>query len=138
MAKLVEAKQVEQVIRNYLERKGCMLSYPKKSGETGVDIIATRGDSTWLVEVIGFQSHPPTRSREFYEAFFRVISRDKGNPDDILAIGLPKRFKNGIRQRKSQYAVAWPKLGKAFPNLQLWYVDIESGTVEEYPWSDPF
>ena len=138
MAKLVEAKQVEQVIRRYLEGKGCMLSYPKKSGETGVDIIATCGDSTWLVEVIGFQSHPPTRSREFYEAFFRIISRDKGNPDDILAISLPKRFKDGMRQRKKQYSVAWSKLGKAFPSLKLWYVDIENSTVEEYPWSDPF
>jgi hypothetical protein len=138
MAKLIEAKQVDQVIRRYLQEKGCMLSYPKKSGETGVDITATCGKSTWLIEVIGFQSHPPTRSREFYEAFFRVISRDKGNPDDVLAIGLPKRFKDGMRQRKKQYAGAWLKLGRAFPTLRLWYVDTENSKVEEYPWSDPF
>ncbi|MCL0057581.1 hypothetical protein M1N05_00730 [Dehalococcoidales bacterium] len=138
MAKLVKAKDVEQVVRRYLEGKGCTLSPPKKYGQTGTDITAKCGKSTWFVEVIGFQSHPPTRSREFYEAFFRVISRDRNNPDDALVLALPKRFKNGIRQRKQQYPVAWEKLGKAFPNLRLWYVDIEKNIVEEYPWSNPY
>lgn len=138
MAKLIAAKEVEQVIRRHLERNGCTLSPPKKRGQTGTDITARYGKSTWFVEVIGFQSHPPTRSREFYEAFFRVISRDRDNPDDILVIGLPKRFKDGMRQRKQQYPVAWGKLGKAFPNLRLWYVDTEQIALEEYPWSDPF
>ena len=138
MAKLVEARGVEEVIRRYLEGKGCTLSPAKKRGQTGADITATRGVSTWFVEVIGFQSHPPIRSREFYEAFFRVISRDRDNPDDVLVLGLPNRFKDGMRQRKQQYSVAWRKLGKAFLNLRLWYVDTEENTVEEYPWSNPF
>jgi len=138
MAKLVEARDVEQVIRRYLEGKGCTLSPRKKRGQTGADIIARYDKSTWFVEVIGFQSHPPTRSREFYEAFFRVVSRDRGNPDDILIVGLPKRFKDGMRQRKQQYPVAWEKLGKAFPNLRLWYVGTEQDTLEEYSWSNPF
>ena len=138
MAKLVEARDVEQVIRRYLEEKGCTLSPPKKCGQTGADITARRGRSTWFVEVIGVQSHPPTRSREFYEAFFGLISRDTDNPDDVLIFGLPKRFKEGMMQRKEQYPVAWEKLGKAFPNLKLWYVDTQQDTVEEYPWSNPF
>ena len=138
MAKLVEAGDVEQVIRGHLEGKGYILSPPKKRGQTGADIIAKHGRSTCFVEVIGFQSHPPTRSREFYEAFFRAISRDRDNLDDVLALGLPRRFKDGMRQRKQQYPVAWEKLGKAFPNLRLWYVDVEQNTIEEYPWSNPF
>lgn len=138
MAKLVQARDVEQVIRRSLEGKGYALSPRKKRGQTGADITARYDKSTLFVEVIGFQSNPPTRSREFYEAFFRVISRDRGNPDDILIVGLPKRFKNGMRQRKQQYPVAWEKLGKAFPNLRLWYVDTEQNTLEEYPWSNPF
>ena len=137
MAKLVEARDVEQVIRRYLEAKGCTLSAPKKLGQTGADITARRGTSTWFVEVIGFQSKPPTRSREFYEAFFRLISRDRDNLDDVLIFGLPKRFKDGMTQRKQHYPVAWEKLGKAFPSLQLWYVDTEQNAVEEYPWSNP-
>ena len=138
MAKLVEARDVEQVIRRYLEGKRCTLSPPKKRGQTGADITARHGKSTWFVEVVGFQSHPPTRSREFYEAFFRVISRDRDNLDDVLVLGLPKRFKNGMRQRKQQYPAAWEKIGKAFPNLRIWYVDTVQNIVKEYPWSSPF
>jgi len=139
MAKTVEAAAVEKVIRKYLEIKGCTLSPPKKRGETGPDIVAENDRSTYFVEVIGFQEVPPIRSREFYEAFFRVISRDRDNiANDILALGLPKRFKDGMRQRKQQYPKAWEKLGRAFPNLRLWYVDTELDTVEEYPWSNPF
>ncbi len=138
MPESITASEVEQVIRKYLEENGCSVSSSRKWGETGADIIATRGKSTWYVEVIGFQSNKSIRSRKFYEAFFRVISRDRGNPNDILIIGLPVRFKDGMRQRRNQYPVAWDKLGKAFPNLQIWYADTEQKTVEEYPWAIPF
>ena len=137
MVKLIEAANVERVIRNYLDESGYSLSSPRKRGETGVDIIAKCEESTCFVEIIGFQSHPPTRSREFYEAFFRIISRDRNEPHDILVLALPKRFKDGMRQRKQQYSVAWDKLGRAFPNLKLWYVDTVEDTVEEYQWSNP-
>jgi len=137
MAKLVEAADVERVIRKYLRDSGYSLSSPRTYGQTGVDITAKRDQSTCFVEIIGFQSHPPTRSREFYEAFFRVISRDRNNLCDVLVLALPRRFKDGMRQRKQQYSVAWGKLGNAFPNLRLWYVDTEKDIVEEYPWANP-
>jgi len=139
MAKTVEAKAVEKVIRKYLEGKGCSLSSPKKHGQTGPDIVARHDETTYFMEIIGFQEVAPIRSREFYEAFFRIISRDRDNPtDDVLVLGLPKRFKNGMRQRKQQYPMAWEKLGKTFPNLWIWYVDTYLNTVEEYPWANPF
>jgi len=135
MAKLIKAEAVEQVVRKYLEKKRFRLSPPKKQGQTGADIVAKRGKHTWFVEVIGFQPNPPTRSREFYESFFRIVSRDRDNPDDVLVLALPERFKNGMRLRELQYPIAWEKLAKAFPNLKLWYVDTEQGRVEEHPWS---
>jgi hypothetical protein len=138
MAKLIEARDVEHVIRRHFPSESFKLSAPKKLGETGPDIEATSEGSTYFVEVIGFQEHPPIRSREFYECFFRVISRDRNNPEDILVMALPIRFKNGMRQRVKQYSVAWEKLGQAFPNLEVWYVDTEPGKVEKYPWSNPF
>lgn len=138
MPELVTAGEVEEVIRKHLGELECKMSSVKKWGETGADIIATRDESTWYIEVIGFHSNKSVRSRKFYEAFFRVISRDRNNPNDFLIIGLPMRFKDGMRQRKQQYSVAWEKLGKAFPNLRLWYVDTEQDTLEEYFWSNPF
>jgi len=41
------------------------------------------------------------------------------------------------RPAKQQYSVAWDRLGKAFPNLKLWYVDTVQDTVVEYQWSNP-
>jgi len=138
MAKSVKSVEVERVIRKYLEDKGRTLSSRRKYGETGADIVAKHSKFTWFVEVIGFEEHRWIRSREFYEAFFRVISRDRNNPDAILVLALPKRFKDGMKQRRQQYPVAWDKLGKAFPNLRIWYADTEQGAVEEYSWSMPF
>lgn len=138
MAKIVQAKAVEQVIRRHLEGKGCSLSPPKGQGQTGADIVARHDKLAYFVEVIGFQVTPPIRSREFYEAFFRVISRYRDNSDDVLVLALPRRFKDGMRQRKQQYGVAWKKLGEAFPNLMIWYIDTDKSTVEEYFWSDPY
>jgi hypothetical protein len=137
MAKIAQSSEVEQVVREYLERNGYTLSTPRKHGENGPDIKAIKDAFTWFVEIIGFQEVPPVRSREFYEAFFRIISRDRNNPNDILVLALPKRFKNGMRQRMQQYPAAWSKLGKAFPNLNIWYIDIEHSKVEERPWSSP-
>jgi hypothetical protein len=137
MVKLVEAADVEWVVRKHLRENGYTLSSPRSYGETGADITAKDDKSTCFVEIIGFQSHPPTRSREFYEAFFRVISRDENNPSDVLILALPKRFKDGMRQRKQQYKVAWGKIGNAFPNLKVWYVDTSGNMVEEYSWSNP-
>lgn len=138
MSKLISSKQVEKVIRRLLEDDGYSLSPTKKQGETGADITAKKSDSTYFIEVIGFQSHPPIRSREFYEAFFRAISRDRNNPNNILVIGLPIRFKNGMKQRKYQYPIAWEKLGRVFPNLKLWYIDTEQNTMQERFWNNPY
>ncbi|RPJ62522.1 MAG: hypothetical protein EHM12_04440 [Dehalococcoidia bacterium] len=137
MGKLIEANLVEQTVRRYLQSQGYALNLPRKKGETGVDITSAQGNTNWLIEVIGFQSHPPIRSREFYEAFFRVISRDRGISSDVLVIALPIRFKDGMKQRQQQYPVAWGKLAAIFPNLYLWYVDTEKDTIEKYPWSNP-
>ena len=138
MGNLIEAKDVERVIRKHFENKGFELSRPRKRGQTGPDIVARHGSSTYFVEAIGFQEHAPTRSQKFYECFFRAISRDRDNQEDILVMGLPIRFKDGMRQRKQQYPTAWEKLGRAFPNLNVWYVDTKQDRIEEYPWSNPF
>ena len=138
MGKSVKGTAVEKVIRSHLLAKGYSVSHPRGRGETGVDIEGKKDGSRYLVEAIGFQDNPPVRSREFYEAFFRVVSRDRDEDSDVLVMGLPKRFKRGMRQRMQQYPVAWGKLGRAFPNLQIWYVDTESGSVEEHSWSSPY
>ncbi len=136
--KLVSTDEVEKIVRAHLIQQGFSLTnVHRKHGETGCDVIAARGRARVFVEVIGFQSVPPIRSREFYECFFRAISRDEDRTGDRLAMALPIRFSEGMRQRKSHYARAWDKIGRAFPNLEIWYVDTKTDTVVERSWKDP-
>ncbi len=133
--KLIQADDIESVLRRYLARQGYSCSLKKQRGETGCDIRATQdGISHLFIEAIGFQQHAPIRSREFYECFFRVVSRDRGCKDDTLVMALPSRFIRGMPQRKRQYGVAWEKIGRAFPNLEIWYVDTENEVVERRSW----
>ena len=135
--KLVASRDVESVVNRYLRDKGyAVVCADRRNGTTGCDIIARYGGQRILLEVIGFQSVAPIRSREFYECFFRAISRDEDRTGDRLVMALPIRFSDGIRQRKSHYAHAWNKISRAFPNLEIWYVDTKRGTVLERSWKD--
>jgi hypothetical protein len=65
----------ERMLPTRLVAVGYSLSEQRGYGETGVDIVAVKGDETFQIEVIGYKKNPPQRSRDFYEAFFRVVSR---------------------------------------------------------------
>ena len=109
--KKVGSAEVENVVRKYLKSKEFLLSRPRMPGETGVDIEATKGKTKTYIEVIGYNTKPQTRSREFFEGFFRVISRDKNNKNHRLAIALPVEFIKGMKQRVAVYTIA-DKLGQ--------------------------
>jgi hypothetical protein len=135
MANSVNQKDVEAVVRGKLKAEGYSLSSQRKNGETGADIIARKPGNSIAVECIGFQDNRPSRSKVFYEAFFRAISRLQGEINEIV-IALPLRFKDGLPKRARQHGVGWDKIGKAFPELKLWLVDVERKKItERQPWS---
>ncbi len=91
MALSVTGKEVESVLRELLPGEGYEIRNPRrKLGETGADIIARKGTVDIYIECIGFQNHPPTRSKQFYEAFFRAISRLKNGAHRCVMA--PKSF----------------------------------------------
>lgn len=136
--KLIKSEEVEKVIRKYLKSKKYIVSTPKSHGETGVDIEATKGNRKLFIESIGYNSNPQIKSREFFESFFRIISRDENKKTHKIILALPIRFKNGMQQRKAQYGIAWDKLADIFPNLDIWYVDISNEKIEKFSWRTPY
>jgi len=136
MALSVKSEQVESILRKLLPRRGYkLLNKPRTRGETGADIIAQKGDIRVSIECIGFQEVAPLRSKQFYEGFFRAISRlENGTTRCVLA--LPIRFKNGMNQRAKHYGEAWNRIGNAFLELEIWFVDIEENAYEEHEWND--
>lgn len=136
MAQLVSNKEAETCLRDCLLVEGYNLTAPRKNGETGVDIIACKGDNKYYIEVIGFKKSPPARSKDFYEIFFRAISRLKDEANQLV-IALPERFGNGLNQRAAQYGEAWNRIGKAFPELEIWLIKCDkTKSYSKSKWND--
>ena len=129
------SEQVEEYLRSTLSEAGFDLTPPRENGETGADIIAKKGDQSLFFEAIGYKSSPPARSKDFYEVFFRAISRlRKGATKCIIA--LPAQFGVGMPQRAAQYGIAWERLGNSFPELSIWLVDTNAGSHTEHAWNE--
>ncbi len=127
---------VERALRRRLADEGYTLSRKLKSGDTGADVIARRGDEAIFIEAIGFDTSPPRRSKDFYESFFRAVSRLNNEDATSVVIALPSRFARGLKQRASHYGVAWGRIANAFPELSIWLVDTEGEMYQRRSWGE--
>ncbi len=135
MPAVVSNDAVEKTLRDLLKREGYSLSPQKAHGQTGVDILATRNGESCHIEVIGFKSSPSARAYDFYQVFFRAVSRlNQGAKHCVVA--LPKRTGNGLSARAEQHRVAWLRLAQAFPELEIWLVDTEKQNYRRTKWQE--
>ena len=135
MPSIVLNKDTEQCLREILTFEGFELSPERKAGETGVDIIANRNIDVFHIEVIGYKSSGPARAKDFYESFFRVISR-LNNGAEKCVIAMPINAKIGLPARANQYGIAWDRIGMAFPELEIWLIDIKNKQIEKSTWAE--
>lgn len=134
MAALVSSGQVKSVVRAELERRGYALSAERGFGETGTDIIAQRNNEALHIEAIAFKKSPPARAKDFYESFFRAVSRLDAKATRCI-IALPSRFRMGLPQRAKAIGPAWRRIGNAFPELEIWLVDVSLHVIKETKWN---
>jgi hypothetical protein len=134
MPSIATNKGTESVLRELLEKEGYELTTPRSHGQTGPDIVAERGADKIFIEVIGYKSSPPARSKDFFESFFRAVSRLKDGARKCV-IALPSQFGRGLGARARQYGEAWTRIGKAFPELELWLVDDQKHTYKPEGWN---
>lgn len=135
MAQKWTSEQVESYLRPMLESQGYGLSAPLLSGHTGADIIAKKSGDALFIEAIGYKEDPAARSKDFYEVFFRAVSRIKDGATQCV-VALPAQFGVGMQQRVNQYGVAWERLGDSFPELSIWLVDTDGGSHTEHDWNE--
>lgn len=135
---MVGNQQTEFVIKDILNEKGYAILNPedKINGQTGVDILAVNGKEVFYIEVIGYKKSGPARSKDFFEIFFRAISRLSKEENRICIIALPFDFTKGIIQRVKNYNTAWERIGNSFPELKVWFVKEEGKLLYEYRWND--
>jgi hypothetical protein len=134
MAAVVTSRDVETAVRLVLAERGYELSIVRTHGETGADIVGTKGDDIVHIEAIALKSSPPARAKDFYESFFRAVSRLTPTRS-ACAIALPARFGMGLHQRARAIGIAWQRIGAAFPELEIWLVDTENGSIKQTSWS---
>jgi hypothetical protein len=135
MPALVAAEKVEEIIRENLRGEGYELSRERLYGQNGTDIIAIRGDHLLHIEAIAFKKSPPVRAKDFYESFFRAVSRLQHGATHCV-IALPARFGKGLPQRAKAAGPAWHRISKAFPELKIWLVDTEERSIKRTDWGD--
>ena len=131
----VTNSEIEQCLRNALHAEGYSLSVPRKHGETGVDVVAEKDREPWHIEVIGYKKVGAVRAKDFYEAFFRAVSRLNGGASHVV-IALAKQAEVGLPARARQHRVAWQRIARAFPELEIWLVDTVNATCQRTSWGD--
>lgn len=135
MAKAIPNSKVEDCLRRLLEAEGHQLSSQKLPGQGGVDILATKAHEQWHIEVIGYKSSGPARAKDFYESFFRAVSRlNDGATHCVIAQAEQARV--GLPARAKQHCVAWSRIAQAFPELEIWLVDTEACKHERTRWGE--
>ena len=133
MASLVKNEEVETCLRELLEAEGYRLNRRRAYGQTGVDIIAEKDGELWHIEAIGYKSSGPARAKDFYESFFRIVSR-LNDEARHLVIALSDRAEVGLPARAKQHAVAWRRIADAFPELEIWIVKTDGRSYRRTRW----
>lgn len=134
MPSIISSQLTESTLRACLKEEAYDLSVELVNGETGVDVLATKLRKSIHIEVIGFKSSGPARSRDFFQCFFRAVSRIQ-NGAARCVIALPARWESGLPLRARQYGAAWERIGTAFPELEIWLVDTDEGSYRVTDWN---
>lgn len=130
----VTSSEVEDCLRQLLKDEGYSVSPKRLHGENGVDVIASRDSETYHIEVIGYKKVGAVRAKDFFEGFFRIVSRlNDGAVHCVLA--LSHHAATGLPARAKQHRVAWLRIADAFPELEIWLVDTENRAYNRTTWS---
>lgn len=129
----VSSFDLENCLRQLLIEEGYSVSAKRSHGQTGVDIVASKGSETYHIETIGYKKVGSVRAKDFFEGFFRAVSRlNDGAMHCVLA--LSDRAKVGLPARARQHRVAWLRIADAFPELEIWLVDAENRAYSRTTW----
>ena len=134
MLSIITNIETENCLRELLKKEGYKLSNKRGLGKLGSDIKATKNNEDWYIEVIGFDKSSLERVKNFYEAFFQSISRLNNKNCKHCIIAMPESSRKSLPIRAKIYKVAWERIANAFPELEIWLVDIENKKYQRTSW----
>lgn len=130
----VANEAVVDALRIALQQQGYKVSPKRPFGAQGADVIAEKDDEKVVAEVIGYKSAGPARRSDFAVAFWAASGRVGDYPGAKVAIAMPSQFGRGLGARLDSRRAAWERIGKAFPELEIWLVDVLNKDYKRYPW----
>lgn len=131
----VANEAVVDVLRLGLEKQGYKVSPKRPFGAQGADIVAEKGGEKVIAEVIGYKSSGSARRSDFAVAFWVTIGRVDEYPGAKVVIALPSQFGRGLGARLDSRRGAWQRIGTAFPELEVWLVDVLGQSYERHAWA---
>ena len=126
--------EIENCLRDLLEKEGYKLRSKKGLFRLGPDIKATKDNENWYIEIAGSEEVGLERVEDFYKVFFRTISRLNNKDSDHCVIAVPENLRKFLYIRARIYRVAWKRIAKAFPELEIWIVDSENKKYQRTSW----
>ena len=104
----------------------------KKIGlfQLGPDIKASKDYESWYIEAIGSEGSRLEMVNDFYAVFFRAVSRLNNKDCHHCIIAVPENLSKFLYIRARIYRVAWERIAKNFPELEIWTIDVKSKTYQ--------
>lgn len=127
--------EIENYLRELLAKEGYKLRNKSGIFKLGPDIKATKDDENWYIEVVGSEETGLERVKDFYEAFFKSLSRLNNKDCKHCVIAMPESLRKFLYIRARIYKVAWERIAKVFPELEIWIVDTENKKYQKTSWS---
>jgi hypothetical protein len=134
MPSIITNIETENCLRELLKKEGYKVSNKIGLGKLGSDIKATKDNEVCYIEVIGFEESSLERIKDFYEAFFQSISRLNNKDCKHCIIAMPETSRKSLPIRAKIYKVAWERIAKIFPELEIWLVDVENKKYQRTSW----
>lgn len=134
MPNIITNIETENCLRELLKKEGYKLSSKTGLGKLGPDIKAAKDNEDLYIEVIGSEESGLERIKDFYEAFFQTISRLNNIDCKHCIIAMPESSRKILPIRAKIYKVAWERIAKAFPELEIWLIDIENKRYQRTSW----
>jgi len=134
MPSIITNIETENCLRELLKKEGYKLNSKTGLAKLGPDIKAAKDNGDFYIEVIGFEESGIERVNDFYEAFFQVISRLNNKDCKHCIIAIPESARKSLPIRAKIYKVAWERIAKVFPELEIWLVDGENKKYQRTSW----
>ena len=135
MATKISELETESCLRELLEIEKYKLNKKTGLAKLGPSIKATKKKEDWYIEVMGFEESGLDRAEDFYKVFFQAISRLNNRDCDHIIIAMPEQSRKFLPIRAKIYKVAWKRIAIAFPELEIWLVDIENKKYQKTSWN---